>query len=106
MWNLAKKWLFNPLRLGIVIVLIIILEFGIALLAANYYVHTEQFYDDINPDVLMATHDYLWECTNETMYSHVSNCEKYNGIYVFNEKCDINISKAHFCGWKKWVKVE
>ncbi len=47
---------------AISVVLLTIFTFGIALLAISYYTHTEEFYDSLNPDVLMPMHGYLWEC--------------------------------------------
>lgn len=89
MWNTAKKFIFNPLRLLIIIALIIILEFGVALFAADYYIHTEIFYDSVNPDILMGKHGYLWQCDNSTAMH----------IPELNET-------RQLCGWQKWVRVE
>jgi len=108
----------NMIRWLIVAVLFVATLFGVGLLATDYYTHTEAFYESLNPDVLMAMHEYVWECTNETTEDALKcgNLRCFdtpiytadNKVYCGNEdteidNCEWTTETRKLCGWKKWV---
>ena len=96
-------WLSLALKFGkwlTIVALFAVLEFFIAMAAVDYYTHTEDFYQSINPDVWMSVHGYLPSCMNETTVN-ITLCDSQNVCY---DDGPTRSETRRFCGWAKWIK--